>query len=250
MTNEPLRIDARGKRVLIISDLHIPYSIPGYFSFLKWILETKKPDIIINIGDEVDYHAQSMHDHDPDCDSAGKELDKSIIELQEGLHALFPKMYLLESNHGSMIARRAKKSGIPVRAIRDLPDLYETPNWSWHEEIVLLTEQGPVYLCHGKSGAYGKLCKETGTSAIQGHFHGKFEITYHRGPLGIRYNMFVGCLADQSALAMAYGKNFMQKFINGVGFITSNGTPKLIPYRKVRSEALPPPLPTEAMSQD
>jgi hypothetical protein len=244
-----LKIDARGKRVLIISDLHIPYSIAGYYSFLKWILETKKPDIIINIGDEVDYHAQSMHDHNPDLDSAGKELDKSIIELQEGIHKLFPKMYLLESNHGSMIGRRASKSGIPVRAIRDLPDLYETPGWSWHEEILLLTSSGPVYLCHGKSGAYGKLAQATGTSAIQGHFHGKFEITYHRGPLGCRYNMFVGCLADQSSLAMAYGKNFTQKFINGVGFIKASGEPLLIPFRKIDNksgnQSEPPPIPKQ-----
>lgn len=222
-----LKINARNKRVLIISDLHIPYSVKGYIDFLKKLKKEFKPHIIINIGDELDYHGQSMHDSDHDLDSAGVELNKAIAELQDGLHKLFPKMFLLESNHGSMTLRRAKKYGIPVRALRDLPDLYETPRWSWHSEILLQTKQGPVYLCHGKSGVYGKMVKESGASCVQGHFHGKFEITYHRGVFGTRFNMFVGCLIDIDSLAMAYGRNFSVKPILGSGGIAEDGEPKL-----------------------
>lgn len=228
-----LRINARGKRVLIISDLHIPYSVRGYLRFLKNLKTKFKPHIIINIGDELDYHDMSMHDSDKDLDSAGKEMDKAIKELQEGLHKLFPKMFLLESNHGSMTLRRAKKHGIPLRTLRPLPDLYETPKWTWHEDILLETSEGPVYLCHGKSGTYGKMVKEAmGASCIQGHFHGKFEITYHRGVLGTRYNMFVGCLIDVDSLAMAYGRNFTVKPILGCGGIADSGQPILFPFGK------------------
>lgn len=225
-----LKINARGKRVLIISDLHIPYSVKGYLDFLKKLKREFKPHIIINIGDELDYHGQSMHDHDPDLDSAGKELDRSIQELQDGIHKLFPKMFLLESNHGSMTGRRAKKNGIPVRTLRSLPDLYETPKWSWHAEIILQTRRGPVYLCHGKSGVYGKMVKESGASCIQGHFHGKFEITYHGSILDTRFNMFVGCLVDIDSLAMAYGRNFTVKPILGSGGITEEGEPRLFKF--------------------
>jgi len=228
-----LQLDGRGKRVLIISDLHIPYSVEGYFRFLDTVNKKFKPDLVINIGDELDYHAMSFHDSDSELFSASNELDRAIIEIQEGLHKLFPKMYLLESNHGSMILRRAKHHGIPIRTLRPLHELYETPLWEWHESIVLRTTRGYVYLCHGKSGAYGRLTKEVGLSTIQGHFHGKFEITYHRGALNTRYSMFVGCLVDTKSLAMAYGRNNVVQPILGCGGIKSNGEPFLIPYTKV-----------------
>jgi hypothetical protein len=226
-----LRINARGKRVLIISDLHIPYSVRGYLRFLKELKKKFRPEIVISIGDELDYHDMSMHDSDKDLDSAGKELDRAIDELQSGVHKLFPKMYLLESNHGSMVLRRAKKYGIPVRTLRELSDLYGTPRWSWHHEIVLETKGGPVYLCHGKTGTYGKMVQSARMSAIQGHFHGKFEITFHAGVLNTCYNMFVGCLVDEESLAMAYGKNSTVKPVLGCGGINADGQPVLFPYR-------------------
>ncbi len=226
----PFKINARNKRVLIISDLHIPYSVKGYLRFLAKLKKEFKPQIVINIGDEVDYHDQSMHESDKDLDAAGIELDKSIDELQSGLHKLFPKMFLLESNHGSMTKRRAKKYGIPLRTLRSLSDLYGTPKWTWHNDILLQTTQGPVYLCHGKTGAYGKMVKESGASSIQGHFHGKFEITYHRGVLGTRFNMFVGCLVDVDSLAFAYGRNFTVEPILGCGGILANGEPRLFSF--------------------
>lgn len=235
-----LKLDVRGKRVLVISDLHIPYSVMGYEWFLLHLRNKFKPEIVISIGDEIDYHAMSFHDSDTDLMSAGHELDRAIIELQESVHKIFPEMYLLESNHGSMVLRRAKHHGIPVRTLRPLSELYETPKWSWHEEILLRTERGPVYLCHGKSGTYGKLVKEVGTSCIQGHFHGKFEITYHGSVLSNRFSMFVGCLVDTDSLAMAYGKNHTVKPILGCGGIKSNGEPVLFPYRE-----LPPRIPNE-----
>jgi hypothetical protein len=235
-----LKLDVRGKKVLIISDMHIPYSVAGYVRFLKHLKEKFRPDVVVCIGDEIDYHAMSFHDSDVDLFSAGQELDRAIIELQEGVHKLFPKMYVLESNHGSMILRRAKHHGIPIRTLKPLQELYETPEWSWHEEIVLQTNAGRVYLCHGQSGAYGRLTKEMGASTIQGHFHGKFEITYHRSVLSSRFSMFVGCLVDIKSLAMAYGRNHTVKPILGCGGLKASGEPVLFPYKE-----LPPEIPKD-----
>jgi len=228
-----LKLDARGKRVLIISDVHEPYSVKGYLKFLQYLKEKFKPEIIINIGDEIDAHALSFHDSDVDLFSAGHELDKAIIGIQEGMHKLFPEMILLESNHGSMILRRAKHHGLPIRTLKPLHELYETPRWTWVEDILMKTNYGKVYLCHGKSGAYGKLVKEMGVSCIQGHHHSKFEITYHQSALGIRYSLFTGCLVDADSLAMAYGKNHVGKPILGCAGIRASGEPVLFPYKEL-----------------
>lgn len=223
-----LELDARNKTVLIISDSHIPYSHPDYLIFLKRIKEQGNPDIIVHIGDEIDAHAMSFHDTDEDLFSAGHELDKAIIEIQEGLHKLFPKMYLLESNHGSMAYRKFKHHGIPIRMLKPLNELYETPLWSWHHEIILDTNKGKTYLCHGKAKSYGKLCKEMAMNAIQGHYHSNFEITWHRSAMTERYNMFIGCLVDEKSMAMAYAKNNLPKPILGCGWIGKDGYPQLL----------------------
>ena len=54
------------KSVLVISDLHIPYHHKDAFAFLKAIKKEFKPDTVINIGDLLDFHAISMHEHNPD----------------------------------------------------------------------------------------------------------------------------------------------------------------------------------------
>jgi len=227
--NHITKIDTRGKKVLIISDTHVPYSHIDYINFLEDIKDRFKPDIVIHIGDEADKHAMSFHPSDPDLMSAGPELDKTIDEFKEGLHRLFPNMFLLESNHGSMLYRKAKVNGTPRRYLKSLAQVYETPQWSWHDEIILETDMGLVYLCHGKTSAYGKLCKEESKSAIQGHFHGRFEITWHQSSTVKKFNMFVGCLVDARSMALAYGKNFVQQPCLGVGALMGNGLPILFP---------------------
>lgn len=224
----PHKINAVDKTILIIPDTHAPYSHPDHISFLKAVKEKYNPDIACHLGDEVDYHAISFHDSDSSLPNADQELDNAIIELQEGLHKLFKKMYLLESNHGSLAYRRCKHHGLPIRMLKDLPELYETPLWSWHHDILLLTSNGPIYLCHGKSAAYGKLAKEMGCSAIQGHYHGKFEVTWFKTAMATRFNAFCGCLVDEDSMAMAYARNNLPKPILGCMVIDKNGLPIMI----------------------
>ena len=105
------------KSVLIIADTHIPYHVPELMDFLKLLKKKYKPDRVIHIGDEVDKHAMSFHDSDPDLPSAGDELKLSIPVIKQ-LEKMFPKMDLLDSNHGSLVFRRAYKHGIPKAYIK------------------------------------------------------------------------------------------------------------------------------------
>lgn len=229
------KINGIDKTVLVIGDTHLPYSHPQYIEFLSHLKDKHKPDIIIHIGDEIDSHAISFHKSDSSLFNADAELDNAIIELQEGLHKLFPKMDLVESNHGSLIFRRLKAEGIPIRHLKPLNELYETPLWAWHEDILLSTKQGPVYLCHGKAAGYGKLCKEMMCSSIQGHHHSKQEITYHKSITGVRFNAFTGCLVDDESMAMAYARNNLPKSLLGSIIIDKNGTPIIERMRLDRS---------------
>ena len=218
---------ALDQSVLIISDLHAPFCHPDAFIFLEEIKNKYKPELVINVGDEIDHSQQSFHASDSALPNADKELELAISDLQR-LRDIYPKMYLCESNHGSLAYRKAKYHGIPIRQLIDLPELYDTPQWSWHHEIMLETHSGFVTVVHGKSGGYNKLALDQGNSAIQGHHHSKFELTWIQSTMNIRFNMIVGCLIDEKSLAFAYGKNMSRKPMHGVGWLNELGEPCLI----------------------
>lgn len=221
------QVCALDQNVLIIPDLHFPYAHPDWYPFLKAIKDNYKPDLIINLGDEVDGHAISFHDSDTSLANADQELEEAIEQIHR-LRDLFPKMYLCESNHGSLAYRKIKSNGIPLRHLKELSDLYETPQWSWHHELLVETHNHLVTFVHGKTGAKNKLAMEQGNSAVQGHFHGLFEITWMKSSMSERFNMFCGCLIDMQSMAFAYGKNIAKKPILGAGWINELGEPVLI----------------------
>ena len=224
--NHIKQICALDQSVLFISDLHEPFSHPDSHAFLKAIKDNYKPDIIINMGDEIDSSQISFHPSDSALPNADKELELAIEELQK-LRDIFPKMYLCESNHGSLAYRKAKYHGIPIRQLRDLHELYETPQWSWHAEIMLETHNGFVTVVHGRTGSRGKLALEQGNSAVQAHFHSTAEISWIRSTMNTRFNMICGCLVDEKHLAFAYGKNIAKKPIQCVGWLNEYGEPCL-----------------------
>ena len=81
----------RNRKILVISDMHVPYHHKDSIEFLKEIKKEFKPDYIINIGDLLDFHAISMHTHDPDLYSAGYELREARKYVKE-LESIFPNM--------------------------------------------------------------------------------------------------------------------------------------------------------------
>ena len=87
----------KNRRILFISDMHIPYHHKNLIPFLKSLKEKYNPTRIICLGDETDKHALSFHDSDPDLMSAGDELRAAIPIIQE-LHELFPEMDLVDSS--------------------------------------------------------------------------------------------------------------------------------------------------------
>lgn len=223
-------INANGRDVLLISDLHVPYHHKDSVKFLAAVKNKllSKRSLILNVGDEADGHGLSFHDSIMDLDSSGIELEKTRLYFSE-IEALFPTMYICESNHGSLIYRRSRSSGIPLEFIKPLSEVYGVKKWSWHDSIVLETKKGKVYVAHGKTASVGKLALSMGMSAVQGHYHGKFCLNYLRTPAGLRFDMYVGCLIDYKSLAFHYGKNHLPKPILGVGYIDKDGDPHLIP---------------------
>jgi len=90
-------------KTLIISDLHFPYAHKDSLPFLKAVKSWLKPDRVVNIGDEVDYHAISFHDKDPDLDNATQELLKAREDIKK-LEKLLKNIQLLKSLHPTILS--------------------------------------------------------------------------------------------------------------------------------------------------
>ena len=219
---------SKNKRILVISDLHIPYHREDAFDFLKEIKKQYKPDTIINIGDELDMHALSFHDSNPDLPSAGHELSLAKEYIKE-LENIFPEMTLLDSNHSSLIYRRGIKHGIPRGFLKDYNDFLNVKKWKWVEDLVLTLPNGQRCLfTHGKAADVIKVSQIHSMNCVQGHFHSKFRIDFWANPDQLLWGMQVGCLIKQKSMAFHYARNFKTKFVMGCGMIIDS-IPKLMP---------------------
>ena len=216
------------KKILVISDMHLPYQHKDSITFLKEIKKQFKPDTTISIGDLLDQHALSFHDSSPELYSAGMELDKAKEYVRE-LESVFPKLTEVDSNHSSMIYRRALKHGLPKAYLKNYGDFLETRKWKWVDDLTLTMSNGQrCFFTHGRSADVLKVSQTMGMSAVQGHYHTKFVISYWANPDNLFFGMNVGCLIDQKSMAFNYAKNFKTRFILGCGIILE-GIPRLLP---------------------
>ena len=225
------RIPDMCRRIMVIGDLHAPYTHVDALPFLKHVRDTYSPDMCVQVGDETDGHAISFHDSDPNLDSAGMELEKAKVVL-ENLHELFPNLLVCDSNHGSLVYRRAKAHGLPVQFIKKYRDIlfpeHGAPAWSWADAWVLNTPLGPVRFQHQVSGDFMLNASHERTSLVLGHEHGRFEVQYAASSTALYFGAYAGCLIDRKSLAFAYGKLHRKKPILGCMVIT-DGCPQLVP---------------------
>ena len=217
------------QRILLISDLHVPYQHPDTVAFLTAIKKKYKPTRVISVGDEVDKHAMSFHDSDPDLSSAGDELEAAIEGLQP-IYKLFPKMDLVDSNHGSMVYRKGKHHGIPRKYLRDYGDILDAPKgWKWsHELLINIPGGNQLLVVHGISKDVMKVVAQRGVCVAQGHYHSEFRIGYLGNPNHLLFGINVGCSIDSKSLAFAYDKLNLARPVVGHGIII-NGLPHLLP---------------------
>lgn len=219
-----------GKRIMVIPDLHTPFQHPDAVAFLKEVKEHYQPQSVICLGDEVDNHALSQYDPDPDGYSAGHELQRAIEELQP-LYELFPLMSVMESNHGVRGFKKAYRAGIPAAFLKEYRDYMQSPKgWHWYPQVEI---DGVIYK-HG-DGYSGKdaalnAAKDAMKSTVIGHIHAFAGIQYYNNGDSQIFGMNCGCLADLKSYAMKYAQHNRSKPILACG-IVDKGLPTLIAMR-------------------
>jgi metallophosphoesterase superfamily enzyme len=214
------------ENILIIGDLHEPFTLEGYREFCIETYKKYKCTHVIFIGDIVDNHAISYHESDADGMSAGDELDEAIENLARWYKA-FPKADVIIGNHDRLVYRKAFSGGVSKRWIKEYKDVLKVPNWNFVESLDLFD----VNINHGEGGTARAKMKKELQSQIQGHLHSDLYVDFIVGKNFRIFGMQVGCGIDFKSYAMAYGKNFKKPAI-GCGVLLNKGTlPIVIPMQ-------------------
>jgi len=197
--------------VLVIGDTHIPFEHAGYLKFCREVQKKHNCGTVVHVGDLVDNHSISYHEHDPDLWSPVDEMEESDITLAKWFKA-FPEVHLCRGNHDALVDRKAKTIGLPKRCFKPYREIWELPD-GWVDDFKF-TIDGVIYE-HG-TGSSGKLAHlnkaiNNRASTVIGHSHSFAGISFTASPLDCIFGMNVGCGINAKQLAFAYGKDFPHK---------------------------------------
>jgi hypothetical protein len=210
--------------ILVIGDTHIPYEHKGYLSFCKLVAKKYNCTRFIHIGDEVDMHASSYHEADPNLLGANEEAEVSVKRLKKWYKA-FPEMLVCIGNHSAIPERKLKSAGLPMRFMRAYREAWEAPSgWEWDYEFILdnvLFKHVP----NGGSTLTGQLrgSERNMMSTVTGHTHSIGGVAYAAGYKDTVFALAVGCGIDRQSLAFEYGKNSKLKPLIGCGVVEDGG---------------------------
>lgn len=210
------------KNVLVIGDIHEPFSLLGYLQFVRKMQEKHDCGTVVFIGDVIDNHYSSYHETETEGLGADNELSLAVSKIQQW-YSVFPSAYVCIGNHDRMAFRKAKTSGVSSKWVRDYDEVLGTPRWNFVEAV----EIDGVNYNHGEGGTAKTKMKNELQSQVQGHLHAQAYIEFSTGRHSVVFGMQVGCGVDDTAYAMAYGKNFKKSTIS-CGVVKDGRQPILI----------------------
>lgn len=219
-------------RVLIIGDTHAPAMRRGYVDFLKRVAEKYQPNIVVHIGDLVDWHSISYHERLPTLSSAHQEYKIAKRQVKHLVEA-FPEAYWLIGNHDSLTERQATTAGLPPDVLRDYNDLWDVP-WKVLPRFAELKIDGVIYT-HGEGPggmyAHGNRAKARRRSVVMGHLHSNAGTIWDATPDDRIFGLAVGCGVDNDKMQFLYGKASPRKPMLGCGFVDSGKDAFFLPWQ-------------------
>ena len=216
-------------RVMVISDLQIPFENENALEYCKALKEKYEPDYVVQIGDLLDNHFASSFTKETEAPGAMDEISRAR-ETIKAWGEVFPKMTILMGNHEDRLMRALHKVGLPSSLLKTIPEIFQFPK-QW--ELVDQIEIDNVLYVHnsGVAGVHAvkNIAKTFSKSVVQGHLHTVCGIEYAKTLDGLRFAMVVGCLIDNDASAFNYSKGYALRSmpISAVGFVDDGKHPWL-----------------------
>lgn len=209
--------------ILVIGDTHEPFAHKNYLEFCKQTQNKYGCGQVVHIGDLVDNHAISYHEHDPDGHSAGEEMERAVINIAKWTKA-FPKVKLCKGNHDILPNRVALTHGFPRRIVRRFEEMWELPStWEYNWFFYIFG----VKFQHG-TGFSGQTSHMKATlanrqSTVIGHCHSVGGCNYLVNDLNRIFGLSTGCGLDRMQYPFWYGRDFKEKPVLGCGVVLESG---------------------------
>ncbi len=211
---------AKGERVGIIGDTHLPYELDGYLDFCQETFDKWGVNRVVHIGDFVDNHSLSFHDSEPTLHNVMGEYESAFERAQDWYEA-FPDATLIMGNHDRIPARQLRKLGMePSIYMRPIEELFGMPEgWNVADSVVI----DNVLYHHGETAGgingFRKDAEQRMRCTVSGHNHSNAGISATATDDQLVWGLAVGCGVNQKHMAFAYGKNFAKKPIVACGVV-------------------------------
>lgn len=215
--------------VLIIGDTHEPFCKDGYLEHCLAVQKEYNCGTVVHIGDLVDNHAVSYHEHDPDGKSPGEEYKLALERCQKWYQA-FPNVKICIGNHDKLPFRKAFTAGLPANWLKSYQEMFNSPKgWDWdfiHKINGVIYQHGT-----GMSGEMASVnaARENRQSTVIGHLHTVSNIRFLASQKDLIFGMSVGCGIDHAKYAFAYGKEAPRKPVLSCGVVIDGKLPINIP---------------------
>lgn len=206
--------------VLVIGDLHEPFSLNEYLPFCRSIQEEYNCGKVVFIGDIIDSFWDSFWDKSIDTDfTRTEELDNALVRLNAWYYT-FPIANVCLGNHDLRMKRKAEKAGLSVSCLKDFKDVVSAPkSWRFGNEFIF----NNVLYIHGSSSSAYVRSKNEMMSLVQGHRHTEMGIKWYNSRVKSIFGMQVGCGIDYDAECFNYSRENTAKPIIGAGVVLNSG---------------------------
>lgn len=212
------------KSILVIGDLHLPFTHTKYMDFCQRIRDRVKCEKTVFIGDLVDNHAISTHwQANPNGKSPKDEMDQAHKELKKWI-SRFPTALVCLGNHDTRHTDAAKVAKIPDDMIKSFRNIWGLPKgWIDAPEHELYG----VRFIHGTgySGdtAHMKAAKDSRQSTVIGHIHHLCATGYTASTKDCIFGCATGCGISVKEYAFMYERPFPKKPLLGCAVVTDEG---------------------------
>lgn len=215
--------------VIVIGDTHEPFCKEGYLEFCREVQEKYNCGTVVHIGDLVDNHAMSYHEHDPQGRSIGDEHSLALRNCKRWYHT-FPNVKICIGNHDALPFRKAFTSGLPSTWLKTYQEILQSPKtWEWdfiHQVNGVIYQHGT-----GMSGEMAAInaARENRQSTVIGHMHTVCNTRFLASYKDLIFGVSVGCGIDHKTYAFAYGREQTRKPVLSCAVVLDGKTPINIP---------------------
>lgn len=217
------------KKILIIGDVHEPFSHKETKEAILEFNRKVKPDYIVQVGDLYDCYAlskfpRSQNIYTPaDEERLGREMAKNFFEK---LHLDNPKAikYNLFGNHDTRGVKRVLDVLPQYENVieRHIKGLMTFDNWNLIEDHRDVLEIEGILFHHGYMGKLGDHRDAALQNFVVGHTH-RGGVSYRRIKNETLWELNAGFCGDPESKVMSYTSSKVQNYTLGFGFIDEYG---------------------------